>query len=77
MSLKFLDAKIIYEDNQIKTKVHRNERKLPVHWTSKIPKPYKRNATNADLLSTSTLNEEKILRRYQQLNKNSRMLIIS
>ena len=31
MPQKFLDTKIIYEDNQIKTKVHRNERKLPVH----------------------------------------------
>ena len=41
MPQKFLDTKIIYEDNQIKTKVHRNERKLPVHWTSKIPKRYK------------------------------------
>ena len=49
MPQKFLDTKIIYEDNQIKTKVHRNERKLPVHWTSKIPKRYKRNPTNADL----------------------------
>ena len=33
MPQKFLDSKIIYEDNQIKTKVHRNERKLPVHCT--------------------------------------------
>ena len=36
MLQKFLDTKIIYEDNQIKTKVRRNERELPVHWTSKI-----------------------------------------
>ena len=49
MPQKFLDRKIIYDDNQIKTKVHRNERKLPVHWISKIPKCYKRNAINADL----------------------------
>ena len=53
MLQKFLDTKIIYEDNQIKTKVHRNERKLPVHWTSKIPKRYKRNAINADLNRTA------------------------
>ena len=46
---KFLDTKIIYEDNKIKTKVHRNERKLPVHWASKIPKRYNPNAINADL----------------------------
>ena len=49
MPQKFLDTKIIYEYNQIKTKVHRNERKPPVHWTSKIPKRYKQNAINADL----------------------------
>ena len=46
---QYLDTKTIYKDNQIKTKVHRNERKFPVHWTSKIPKRYKRNAINADL----------------------------
>ena len=46
MSKNFLDTKIIYDDNQFKTKVHRNERKLLVHWTSKIPK---RNAINTDL----------------------------
>ena len=48
-ALKFLDTKIIYEDNQIKTKAHRNERKFPVHWTSKILKRYKRKGINADL----------------------------
>ena len=53
MPQKFLDTKIIYEDNQIKTKVHRNERKLPVHWTSKIPKRYKQNAINAYLNSST------------------------
>ena len=46
---KFLDSKIIYVDNQIKTKVHRNERKLSVHWAWKIPKCYNQNAINADL----------------------------
>ena len=49
MPQKFLDKKIIYEDYQIKTKVQRNERKLPVHWALKIPKRYKWNAINADL----------------------------
>ena len=49
MPQNFLDTKIIYEDNQIKTKVHWNERELPVHWTSKIPKRSKPNAINSDL----------------------------
>ena len=48
MPQKFLDTNVIYEDNQIKTKVHRNERKVPVHWTRKIPKCYKGNAINAE-----------------------------
>ena len=49
MPRKFLDTKIFYKDNQIKTKIHRNERKLPAHWASKILKRYKRNCINADL----------------------------
>ena len=47
MPQKFPDTKLIYEDNQIKTKVHKNERK-PVYWTSKIPKCYERNTINPD-----------------------------
>ena len=62
MPQKFLDTKIIYDDNQIKINVHGNKRKLPVHWTSKIPKRYKRNAINTDLNRTariaSTFTEE-------------------
>ena len=62
MPQKSLDINIIYEHNQIKTKVHRNERKLPLHQTSKIPKRYKQNAVHADLNRaaqiTSTFTEE-------------------
>ena len=64
MPQKFLDTKIIYEDNQVKTKIHRDGRKLPAHWTLKIPK-HKRNAIITDLNRAVLL-----LRRYQQLNKN-------
>ena len=49
MPQKFFYTKVIYEDNQIKTKLHRNERNLLVHWTFWIPKRYKRNAINPDL----------------------------
>ena len=49
MPQKFLDTKIIYKDNQIKTKVNRNQKNISVHWTSKIPKRYERNVINADL----------------------------
>ena len=36
----------------MKTEVQRNEKKLPVHWKSKIP-DFKRNAINSDLKVTS------------------------
>ena len=46
---KFLDTKIVYNNDSITTEVKRNERKLPVHWSSKVPKRYKRNAIISDL----------------------------
>ena len=45
----FLDTKIVYSNDVITTEVKRNERKLPVHWSSKVPKLYKRNAIINDL----------------------------
>ena len=40
----FLDTKIVYSNDVITIEVKRNDRKLPIHWSSKIPKSYKRNA---------------------------------
>ena len=45
----FLDTKIIYSNDVITTEVKRNDRKLPVHWSSKVPKLYKKNAIISDL----------------------------
>ena len=45
----FLDTKIVFSNDVITTEVKRNERKLPVHWSSKVPKQYKRNAIISDL----------------------------
>lgn len=45
---KFLDTKLQLEDGKYKTSVNRN-RKLPTHWTSKIPKKIKRNIITNDL----------------------------
>ena len=39
----FLDTQIVYSNDVIKTEVKHNERKLPVHWSSKVPKRYTRN----------------------------------
>ena len=45
----FLDTKIVYSNDSIATEVKCNERKLPVHWSSKVVKRYKRNAIIGDL----------------------------
>ena len=46
---KFLDTKIIQKTGIATTEVSRKDRKLPVHWTSRIPKWYKRNSIISDL----------------------------
>ena len=46
---KFLDTELIIIDNKIITSVYRKPNKLPIHWSSKIPKRYKLNMINADL----------------------------
>ena len=46
---KFLDTKIIQKNGFVTTEVNRKEGKLPVHWTSRIPKRYKRNSITSDL----------------------------
>ena len=77
MPQKFLDTNITYEDNQIKTNVHRIERKLSVHWKWKIPEHYKRNAINADLNRASriasTFTEEILTIKKKMVSSNSSM----
>ena len=67
----FLDTKIVYSNDVLTTEVKRNERKLPVHWSSKVPKRYKRNAIISDL-NRATRKQM----RYQKLNKSFLMLTI-
>ena len=45
---KFLDTKLQREGDEYKTSVNRNK-KLPTHWSSKIPKKVKRNIITNDL----------------------------
>ena len=33
----FRDTKTVYSNDNIATEVKRNQRKLPVHWSSKVP----------------------------------------
>ena len=46
---KFLDTSIKINNNTISTSVHLKETKLPIPWSSKVPKRYKRNAVVGDL----------------------------
>ena len=47
---KFLDTQLInIEGKYTITKVYRKESKIPIHWSSKIPKRYKRNTITTDL----------------------------
>ena len=46
---KFLDSNIKIVDGKVETSNCRKPNKIPVHWTSKVPKRYKRNAINGDL----------------------------
>ena len=46
---KFLDAELVRENAEITTQVFSKSTKLPVHWSSKIPVGYKRNAITEEL----------------------------
>lgn len=64
---KFLDTKMQLEEGKYKTSVNRNK-KLPTHWSSKIPKKIKRNIITNDLhrakkISTDFPEEIKEIRR--------------
>ena len=64
---KFLDTKIIANNNTLKTAVFRKETKLTSHWSSCVPKSYKRSAFNGDLsrskrISSNFGNETKIIK---------------
>ena len=45
----FLDTKIVNNKGKITTEVFPKSPKLPVHWSSRVPKWYKRNAIIGDL----------------------------
>ena len=46
---KFLDTELVRENGEITTQVFSKSTKLPVHWSSKIPVRYKRNAITGEL----------------------------
>ena len=46
---RFLNSQIIKENNEIKTQVFVKKSMYPVHWSSKVPFRYKKNAINGEL----------------------------
>ena len=46
---RFLDTQIIKENNRIKTQAFVKKSMYPVHWSSKVPFRYKKNAINGEL----------------------------
>ena len=46
---KFLDTDIIRTNQGIKTQVYNKAKQLPLHWSSKVPYKYKRNAITGKL----------------------------
>ena len=54
---KFLDTKLQLIDGCYNTSVNRN-RKLPMHWSSKVPKKFKRNVINNDLHRASKISSD-------------------
>ena len=56
---KFLDTKLIIEnDGKYTTAVHRKETKVTPHWTSAVPKRYKRNTINGDLSRAAKISSD-------------------
>ena len=65
---KLLDARLLLENDIIKTEVYRKANKLPVHCKSQIPKRYKIIAINGDLyyswrISSNFYHEKNQIRR--------------
>ena len=46
---KFLDTELVTQNGEITMQVFSKSTKLPVHWSSKIPVRYKRNAITEEL----------------------------
>ena len=70
---KFLDTQISrYPDGSLSFKVVQKERKLPIHWTSAIPKQYKRNLIKRDLYRANRIGSDFELERSEIRQKYER-----
>ena len=77
---KFLDTKISRDSNEIKCFAYHKDMKLPFHWTSGVPKHYKRNVILGDLhrvknLSSNFEQEVKVIKeKYSKAGYPSRYI---
>ena len=46
---KFPDTRLLINNGIYETQIYRKETKIPTHWSSNVPKRYKRNAISVDL----------------------------
>ena len=53
-STKFHDIKLIWINDIYKAMVHKDITKLPMDWSSNVPKRYKRNPLFGDLLQSKS-----------------------
>ena len=67
---KFLDTQLVNLNGKIETKVYRKPTKLPVPWSSNIPKRYKRNAISGDCIVQNEL-QQILKRKLCKLKRNS------
>ena len=71
---KFLDTEILIKNGIIETSVVVKESKIPNHWSSAVPKKYKRNAILGDLhrahkiSSNFELEKQRIKKKYLSVN---------
>ena len=74
---KFLDTKLVRENREIKTQAFSKSTKLPVHWSSKIPVRYKRNAITGELHWAKRIASDfkKELKRIRQKYQNAAFLL--
>ena len=55
---KFLDTKLVKHNNIFTTEVFRKETKVTPHWSSHVPKRYKRNTINGELSRASRISSD-------------------
>ena len=70
----FRNSKICYNNSSITTNVHGRVTKLTLHWSSSIPKRYKRNAIHGDLCGAERISRVCFLLKIRTLNQRAKFI---